>query len=549
MSNSNNNNAIRVVAAIDFGTTFSGFAYAHKSNPRNIIVHNKWPNFSGYYKIPTAVKYDESLNLTSWGYSALAVKPNKDIKSSDIKPAEKFKLHLSNMENKPPLPKGLHHETAITDYLREMGKIMKDAIKKSYQNIDFFKQVLIIVTIPAEFDIQTIDTMRECLFNAEIIDKKKSETLKFTTEPEAAAIHCMKILKELRIGVDSSYIVVDCGGGTVDLTTRKLMRGEKIGEITERKGDYCGGIYIEEEFLKFLGEKVGSSAINLVKDKYYSQLQYMLQEFCRRVKFPFNGERDDFKPFDLDLDEYCPVIKQYVKGTELDQMEEVEWVIELKFEDVKRMFDPIVAKILCLIRTQLNANKNCKALFLVGGFSESKYLQARVRKEYGQKIKNIRVPTNPMVAIVKGAVQYGLRQEVVATRVLKWTYGTDVARRWKSDDPVNRILPGGIVIEFSKLAVKGEIFPVDAGIQTVFTPGHIFQSEVGFDIYTAENENAKFCDSPGVKLLGNWSINIPITLSVRPILFIMSFGEIEIEARAFNLETGDRYDNTFELDI
>ncbi|CAB4459700.1 unnamed protein product [Rhizophagus irregularis] len=469
MSNSNNNNAIRVVAAIDFGTTFSGFAYAHKSNPGNIIVHNKWPNFSGYYKIPTAVKYDESLNLTSWGYSALAVKPNKDIKSSDIKPAEKFKLHLSNMENKPPLPKGLHHETAITDYLREMGKIMKDAIKKSYQNIDFFKQVLIIMTIPAEFDIQAIDTMRECLLKAEIIDKKKSENLKFTTEPEAAAIHCMKILKELRIGVDSSYIVVDCGGGTVDLTTRKLMR-----------------------------------------------------EFCRRVKFPFNGERDDFKPFDLDLDEYCPVIKQYVKGTELDQMEEVEWVIELKFED---------------------------ALFLVGGFSESKYLQARVRKEYGQKIKNIRVPTNPMVAIVKGAVQYGLRQEVVATRVLKWTYGTDVARGWKSDDPVNRILPGGIVIEFSKLAVKGEIFPVDAGIQTVFTPGHIFQSEVGFDIYTTENENAKFCDSPGVKLLGNWSINIPITLSVRPILFIMSFGEIEIEAHAFNLETGDRYDNTFELDI
>jgi hypothetical protein len=80
------------------------------------------------------------------------------------------------------------------------------------------------------------------------------------------------------------------------------MRGEKIGEITERKGDYCGGIYIEEEFLKFLGDKVGSSAINLVKDKHYGQLQYMLQEFCRRVKIPFNGQRDDFKPFDLDLE-------------------------------------------------------------------------------------------------------------------------------------------------------------------------------------------------------------------------------------------------------
>jgi tRNA A37 threonylcarbamoyltransferase TsaD len=83
-------------------------------------------------------------------------------------------------------------------------------------------------------------------------------------------------------------------------------------------------------------------------------------------------------------------------------MEETEWVIELKFEDVKRMFDPVVAKVLCLIRSQLNASKNCKAMFLVGGFSESKYLQARVMKEYGQKIKNISVPPNPMAAIVKG---------------------------------------------------------------------------------------------------------------------------------------------------
>ncbi|GBB94068.1 hypothetical protein RclHR1_22870002 [Rhizophagus clarus] len=549
MSNSSND-AIRVVAAIDFGTTFSGFAYAHKSNPKDIIVHDKWPDFSGYLKIPTAVKYDESLKLTSWGFSALAEKPNKKIKSSDIKPAEKFKLHLSKMDdkNKPPLPEGLDPKTAITDYLREMGKIMKETIKSRW-DIDFFKQVLIVMTIPAEFDSIAMDTIRDCLLNAGITDKKHSKNLKFTTEPEAAAIHCMKILKELRIGVDSSYIVVDCGGGTVDLTTRKLMRGEKIGETTERKGDYCGGIYIEEEFLKFLADKVGSSAINLVKDKHYGQLQYMIQEFCRRVKLPFNGQKDDFKPFDLDLEEYCPVIKQYVKGSELDQMEEVEWVIELKFEDVKRMFDPIVAKVLCLIRTQLNANKNCKAMFLVGGFSESKYLQARVRKEYGQKIKNISVPLNPMAAIVQGAVRFGLRKEVVATRVLKWTYGTDVARRWERGDPINRILPGGIIVEFSKLAVKGEIVPVDSGIQTVFTPGSIFQSEVGFDIYTTDNENAKFCDSPGVKLLGNWSINIPITLNVRPILFIMSFGEIEIEAHAFNLETGDRYDNTFELDI
>ena len=36
-------------------------------------------------------------------------------------------------------------------------------------------------------------------------------------------------------------MVVDCGGGTVDLTTRKLLSRNRLSEITERTGDFCGG--------------------------------------------------------------------------------------------------------------------------------------------------------------------------------------------------------------------------------------------------------------------------------------------------------------------
>ena len=124
-----------------------GFAYAHKSNPREICVHNEWPGWSGYFKIPTAIKYDKSFNLKSWGFPALAEQPNKKEKTCDIKPVEKFKLHLSKIENKPYLPKGLHFTTAITDYLKEMGKVMKDTLKTRWQKLDFFKQVLIIMTV------------------------------------------------------------------------------------------------------------------------------------------------------------------------------------------------------------------------------------------------------------------------------------------------------------------------------------------------------------------------------------------------------------------
>ena len=50
-------------------------------------------------------------------------------------------------------------------------------------------------------------------------------------------------------------MIVDCGGGTVDLTTRKLLDKRQLGEITERAGDYCGSTFIDNRFIKFLEEK------------------------------------------------------------------------------------------------------------------------------------------------------------------------------------------------------------------------------------------------------------------------------------------------------
>lgn len=70
---------------------------------------------------------------------------------------------------------------------------------------------------------------------------------------------------------------------------------------------------------------------------------------------------------------------------------------------------------------------------------------------------------------------------------------------------------------------------------------------MGLDIYITEENKADFCDSPGVRLLGKWSIKLPITLGPRPVLFFLIFGEIEISAIAINLETGRKHKTRFEL--
>ncbi len=130
-----------------------------------------------------------------------------------------------------------------------------------------------------------------------------------------------------------------------------------------------------------------------------------------------------------------------------------------------------------------------------------------------------------------------------------FTLGTDVCRKWKPGDPQDRKLPGDRIVEFLTLAKCGDEIEVDDAVLEIFQPGFILQRKIGFDLYITDRDDVKYCDSCDVKLLGKWSIDIPITFSLRPILFVLCFGEHEIEATAFNLESGDKCDTTFELDI
>jgi hypothetical protein len=100
----------------------------------------------------------------------------------------------------------------------------------------------------------------------------------------------------------ATFTVVDCGGGTVDLTSRQLLENERLSEITVRKGDNCGGSFVDQEFVKFIERRVGTSAVNLLKENQYGQFQYMVQEFIRRVKVKFTGVQSDFSSVELELD-------------------------------------------------------------------------------------------------------------------------------------------------------------------------------------------------------------------------------------------------------
>jgi hypothetical protein len=221
-------------------------------------------------------------------------------------------------------------------------------------------------------------------------------------------------------------MVVDCGGGTVDLTTRTLLPDNKLSEITERTGDLCGSTHVDKEFIIFLEKKLGFTAMDEFRRANYGQYQYLIHHFfCPRIKFEFRGDKSqDFRKIDLDIERTCPGIMKYVTDEIREEMEEEDWLIEITYDDVLAMFDPIVNKILKLIRDQLaSAKKKCSAMFLVGGFSESPYLVKKIEDAYKSAVPIITVPQNPITAVLRGAVMYGLNKAAVATRMLTMYYG------------------------------------------------------------------------------------------------------------------------------
>ncbi|RGB25599.1 hypothetical protein C1646_675454 [Rhizophagus diaphanus] len=559
-----------VVVGVDFGTCSSTFAYSHKSNNLSEIVTNDiWPQQGqrGVFKTNTILFYNsQTWNVVGWGSSAITRQEKKKKKKTDnndlptgVPPTlsvSLFKLFLGNAreQDKPILPQGLSYRQCVIDYLAEMTKLIKTTIATRWPGINFYKNVLIVLTVPADFSERAKAIMRDCAFKAGLLQFADSPNLEFTTEPEAAAIHCITSLRQLGLKSGANFMIVDCGGGAVDLTMRKLTSNNQISEITERTGDYCGSTFVNKEFLNFLYQKY--NLYQSIQQLYYNhndQFQYLIEEFCNKVKLPFTGDQSDFKNICIDLEDTCPDLMYYVNDEITRQrMEQEEWIIELDFLSVLNMFDPVIQRINWLIGNQLNSfGKKCSAIFLVGGFSESIYLVRQVKQTFSKYVPIIEVPSQPITAVVRGAVQYGLNMRTIQTRVLRYTYGVQVLKKWKKGDDPRRKTQNGLKFCFHELAKRGTEVKVNQTFGYVAKPSSLNQIDMTFNIYATTNFDAKYCDDPNTKHLGTLKIDLPdIQLgSKRLVEFYLTFGTMEIKATAKNKNSGLVYQTTLNLDF
>jgi molecular chaperone DnaK (HSP70) len=225
-----------LVIGIDFGTTFTGVAYAHTATgdgdtsrvADNVVVLKTWPSSSNHYaeKTPTILAYNT--NPPTWG-GKVKVKDTPQVAHFKLGLHEEVGRHYATHSTVDTLsvlggyltnPNWRHPDlpskTAVdftADYLTCVWRHVTEKVLPSHFGPLFLQnqQVSYVLTVPAIWSEKANSLTRQAALRAGIPSRK----LILISEPEAAALYCVTICKEVDLQDGDSFLVCDAGGGTV----------------------------------------------------------------------------------------------------------------------------------------------------------------------------------------------------------------------------------------------------------------------------------------------------------------------------------------------
>ncbi|KAF9341132.1 hypothetical protein BGZ91_010763 [Linnemannia elongata] len=524
-----------VVMAIDFGTTFSGVAFALKADGE---VHDvlKWPRHLGHYpKTPTLSLYKkDSKKILDWGHAArlAMLKPA----AKDYTLLRKFKLQLDETLAAAPLENGATALQAVTDYLKKLhGYVMMELMKGMLKNFepDQFQYCL---TVPAMWSDAAKNTMRQAAIGAGLIQEgDPPNRLTLISEPEAAAMYCERKVDHFQLKDKDRFMICDAGGGTVDLIVFEVSdppgKERHLKEVTRGHGASCGSTFLDANMEKLLERKFKRYRKTIKACGWAS----LMDTFVDMVKPTFNGQED--------------VLMQIPQATGLEDLNDPdigleEGVLCVSAEEMKaEVFEPVISDVLNLIREQLHQSQNCWAIFLIGGFGSSRYLEERVRKEFGHLVGLVAVPPRPELAVVRGAVYAGLNTKTINMRVARRWYGVDANMPFEEGiDPESKkiISHDGHVRckeRFSVYVRPGQQIGVDECVSKEYVTWS-YPKGLDSPLYVCNSPNQpKYITDPGVQKIADFHIPMPEIPGAQPrtrVVFKLNmyFGLTEVRAEA-----------------
>ncbi|KAI9006605.1 hypothetical protein CLU79DRAFT_779906 [Phycomyces nitens] len=525
------------IVGIDFGTTYSGVSHTYiHDGLKSIEDIKRWEKQGGavYPKVPTVLLYENGTkNMIAWGYDAIALSKKPENTGHLV---ERFKLMLDpSVDNVNRLPNGLTVLEVIADYLRGLHEYTIPEIKRVQGRHFTQDKMMYCLTVPAIWSDQAKATMREAAIQAGIISSEDPpDRLILTSEPEAAALYCKSMGEIFQLKSGDRFMICDAGGGTVDLIVFELHEESKkkvLREITKGSGGFCGSTYLDANVQHLIENRFGEHAPRNTRI-----IEHMVKSFINGTKADFDGEDD--------------VYMDVITGFDFEGQDETLFGIDqgsfqITAEDLcNNVFNPVIQDISSLIQSQLNqTNNKLDAIFLVGGFGQSRYLSQCIRKTFGNRVPIIASPHRGEMAIARGAVAFGLQPRAITHRVMRRTYGVDSCMRFDKDlDSMERCIEvpkkGKFATHrFSVFVKRGDSIAVGDCITHDFFINYPNDTETDLYAYGGDNEIPRYTSDPGVEKVGFFPIKIPIIIGAKygqdilmKIKMYFGLTEIKIEA-------------------
>ncbi|XP_053400020.1 heat shock 70 kDa protein 12A-like [Mercenaria mercenaria] len=537
-----------VVAAIDFGTTYSGYAFSFanefKDDPTKVYAQTKWVAGSGALmslKTPTILLLNKDKTFNAFGYEAenAYTELAEDGEHEDYYYFRRFKMMLYNstgLKRNIEIEDGNGHKMkALTvfgiaiKYLK--GHLMDNLRNKIHGIIE--EDIRWVLTVPAIWNDGSKQFMREAAEMAGI----KRENLVIALEPEAASLFCMHLpvdkmsmegsmsdsMRVSPFSKGTKYMVVDVGGGTVDITLHEVIESDKLKELDSANGGAWGGTRVDAAYENFLKKITGDKAFKRFQKEAAEDLIDLYREFETKKRNVVAGKtgRETIK-IPVRLAEIYENESGKTIKTRISEIKEfkdkVSWMgdkVRLDMEIVKSWYDEscknTVEHIKKIFKHKKSAGVN--TILLVGGFSESPMLQEALKTNF--KDKRVIIPEDAGLVVLKGAVIFGHNPITIVSRVAKCSYGVRVYRDFKpGEHPENKKVQVGRRVKckdvFACHVKKGQELVVgEAQSKQRYTPLEADQMTLVFDVYTSTEEHPQYVTDVDCTYVGQLEVEVP----------------------------------------
>ncbi|KAK7472170.1 hypothetical protein VKT23_000292 [Stygiomarasmius scandens] len=434
-----------LLIAIDVGTTFSGVSYCllDPGLVPEIKAVTRFPaqeHVGGDAKIHSIIYYGQDGSVKAVGAEAVRDGIHESVEDEGWVRCEWFKLHLRPDRKESdavsqvvyPLPPNKTAVDVFADFLHYLMECTKSFIIQSMPNGASFwesveERIQFVLSHPNGWEGSQQSQMRRAAIQAGLITNSREDhgRVQFVTEGEASLHYCLNNKCDASNG---GVIVVDAGGGTVDLSAYQMEPSDKndklwFKEIARPQCHFTGSIFVRGQARQFLQSKLANS-------RFLEDVDHITECFDKSTKLTFkDADEPAFIKFGAVRDRDPDV------GIRSGQM-------KLLGTDVAKFFEPSINSIMdAIVAMQMDCTDSTKridSVFLVGGFAASDYLFKRLESFLQPTGLTICRPQSYLnKAVADGAASFYL-DHFVNSRVARWHYGVTMNGHYDANNAEHR---------------------------------------------------------------------------------------------------------------